>query len=187
MSLPALSPAALSAALLFSSEQGEHARSFLGLPMTVWQILNFVLFLGVLVYFVAKPMAAAFRKRQVDIEERRGQAEKQRADVDRLSAEIRARTAKLEREIEEIRRQAVSEGESARAELAARADEEAARAGRDAQEEIERRLAAAREELQRAAADLTASAAEGILSREITDADRERLLTESVEKMKATR
>ncbi len=48
-------------------------------------------------------------------------------------------------------------------------------------------MAAAREDLKRAAADLTASAAEGMLSREINDADRQRLLAESVEKMKASR
>jgi F-type H+-transporting ATPase subunit b len=178
---------ALPAALLFSTEEGEHASSFLGLPLTVWQVLNLVLFLAVLLYFVAKPMSAAFRKRQEEIEERRRQAEKQRGDVDRLSADIRERTAKLEREIEEIRKQGIVEGQAARAELAARADEEVARAGREAKDEIDRRVAAAREDLKRAAADLTASAAEGILSREINDADRQRLLAESVEKMKASR
>jgi F-type H+-transporting ATPase subunit b len=178
---------ALPAALLFSSEEEGHASSWLGLPITVWQALNLVLFIAVLVYFVAKPMSAAFRKRQEEIEERRRQAEKQKADVERLSAEIRERTAKLERDIEEIRKQGVVEGQVARAELAARADEEVVRVGRETKEEIERRMAAAREDLRRAAADLTASAAEGILSREINDSDRQRLLSESVEKLKASR
>jgi F-type H+-transporting ATPase subunit b len=177
----------LATARLLSSEEGGHAGAFLGLPLTLWQVLNLVLFLAVLIYFVAKPMSAAFRKRQDEIEERRRQAEKQRADVDRLSADIQERAAKLEREIEEIRKQGIIEGQAARAELAARADEEAARAGREAREEIDRRVAAAREQLRRTAADLTASAAEGILTREINDADRQRLLAESVEKMKAAR
>jgi F0F1-type ATP synthase membrane subunit b/b' len=107
--------------------------------------------------------------------------------VERLSADIRERTAKLEREIEEIRKQGVVEGQAARAELAARADEEVARVGREAQDEIDRRMGAARERLRRAAADLTASSAEGILAREINDDDRRRLLSESVEQMKASR
>ena len=168
MTLSVLPSTALATALLFSSEEGEHASFFLGLPMTVWQIVNLVLFLAVLIYFVAKPMSAAFRKRQEEIEERRREAEKQKASVERLSADIRERTAKLEREIEEIRKQGIVEGQAARAELA-------------------RRVAAAREQLHRAAADLMAQSAEGILSREITDADRQRLLTESVEKLKASR
>lgn len=184
MSLPGLFSAALSAVLLFSSEEGEHASRFLGLPLWIWQILNLGLFLAVLVYFVAKPMAAAFRKRQLEIEERRVQAEKQRGQVQRLSAEIRERTAKLEREIEEIRAQAVKEGESARAELAARADEEAARAGRDAQEEIARRLAEAKAELRKTAAALTAERSTEILSRQITDEDRRRLLDDGVNRLK---
>jgi F0F1-type ATP synthase membrane subunit b/b' len=48
-------------------------------------------------------------------------------------------------------------------------------------------MGAARERLRRAAADLTASSAEGILAREINDDDRRRLLSESVEQMKASR
>jgi F0F1-type ATP synthase membrane subunit b/b' len=187
VSLLSLSSFALPAALLFSSEEGEHASSWLGLPITVWQAVNLILFLAVLVYFVAKPMSAAFRKRQDEIEERRREAEKQKAAVERLSADIRERTAKLEREIEEIRKQGVVEGQAERAELAARADEEVARVGRETTEEIGRRVAAAREDLKRAAADLTASTAETILAREINDADRQRLLTESVETLKASR
>ena len=187
MSLFAFSSTAHLAVLLFSSEEGEHAGSFLGLSNGVWQVLNLILFLAVLIFFVAKPMSAAFRRRQEEIEARRREAETQRGQVDRLSADIRERTAKLEREIEEIRKQGVVEGQAARAELAARADEEVARAGREAKEEIARRVAAAREELRRAAADLTAQAAEGILSREINDADRQRLLSESVETLKASR
>jgi F-type H+-transporting ATPase subunit b len=184
VSLPGLSSAALSGVLLFSSEEGEHASRFLGLPMWIWQILNLVLFFAVLIHFVAKPLATAFRKRQQEIEERRLQADKQRGEVQRLSEEIRERTAKLEREIEEIRRQGVAEGESARTELAARADEEAARAGKDAQEEIARRLAEAKVELRKTAAALTAERSAQILAREITDEDRRRLLDDGVNRLK---
>ena len=184
MSLFVLPSAAYPALLLLRSEEGEHGGSFLGLPLSVWQVINLVLFLAVLIYFVAKPMSAAFRRRQEEIEERRRQAEKQRADVDRLSAEIRERTARLELEIEEIRKQGIAEGESARAELAARADEEVARAGREAQEEIARRLAEAKTQLGQAAAALTAEKAAEILRREIRDEDRRRLLEDSVDRLK---
>lgn len=187
MSLSILPSAVFPAALLFSSEEGEHAGAFLGISLTVWQALNLVLFLAVLIYFVARPMSAAFRKRQDEIEARRKEMEKQRSHVEQLSSEIRQRTAKLEREIDEIRKQGITEGQAARAELAARADEEVARVGRAAKDEIDRRVAAAREDLQQAAADLTASTAEGILAREINDGDRQRLLSESVETLKASR
>ena len=156
MTLLALS-STLTTARLLSSEEGGHAGAFLGLPLSVWQVLNLVLFLAVLIYFVAKPMSAAFRKRQDEIEERRRQAEKQRADVDRLSADIRERTAKLEREIEEIRKAGRRSKGRPRGPSSPRGPtRKSARVGREAKDEIERRVAAAREELRRARAGLPA-------------------------------
>jgi F-type H+-transporting ATPase subunit b len=174
-------------AILIVSREGHEASKFLGLPLWIWQVLNLVLFLGVLFYFVAKPLSETFRKRQLEIEERRKEAEKQRASVDRLALDIRERTAKVESEIEEIRRQGRADGEDARKALAARADEEAERIRRDATEEIERRVAAAKSELRQAAADLTARSATEILSREITPADRERLHADGVARVKDAR
>jgi F-type H+-transporting ATPase subunit b len=172
------------AALRLSEEGAEHAEKFLGLPLWIWQTLNLVLFFGVLYYFVAKPLTEAFRKRQLEIEERRLQAEKQRQSVQRLAADIRERTAKVEREIEEIRKQGRVDGEEARTVLATRATEEAERIRKDATEEIDRRLSAAKSELRQSAADLTAAAATDILHREITPEDRQRMLAESVSRMK---
>jgi F-type H+-transporting ATPase subunit b len=182
---PAFLPGLLPAVLVLSAEEGEHAaEKFLGIPMTIWQLINLVLFIAVLVYFVARPLSRAFRKRQDEIEERRRQAEKQRADAQKLTSEIRERTAKIEREIEEIRRQGIVDGEAARAELSARAEQEAARAIEEAQEEIGRRLEEAKMELRRAAAGLTAERAKEILSREINDEDRRRLIDDSVDRLK---
>jgi F0F1-type ATP synthase membrane subunit b/b' len=183
----ALGRSVFPAVLLLSGEQAEHASRFLGIPLWIWQILNLVSFLAVLIYFVAKPMAAAFRKRQQEIEQRRQEAEKQRASVEKLSSELRERTRKIELEIAEIRKQGRADGEEARAALAARAGQEGERLRKDAAEEIERHLSAARAELHQAAADLTAASAQEILSREITTDDRQRLLTESVARMKETR
>ena len=187
MSLPSGGLSAAFSAVLVVSGEGHEAEKFLGLPLWIWQLLNLVLFLGVLLYLVARPLTAAFRKRQVEIEDRRKEAEKQRASVDRLAHDIRERTAKIEREIEEIRKQGRADGEDARKGLAARAEEEAERIRRDSTEEIERRVAAARSELKQAAADLTAKSATEILAREITPADRERLLADSVSRLKDAR
>jgi len=55
---------------------------------------------------------------------------------------------------------------------------------REAQEEIERRLAEAKAQLRRTAAELTARKAEEILGREITQDDRRRMVEESVENLR---
>jgi F-type H+-transporting ATPase subunit b len=177
-------PTLATAVLFLLEEEGHHAEKFLGIPLPIWQAVNLILFLAVLAYFVARPLAAGFRKRQLEIEERTREAEHRRSEVNRLTREIEERTVRLEREIEEIRKQGLSEGESARAELAQRADEEVARAGREAQDEIARRLAEAMSQLRRSAAELTAERAAEIVKREINDEDRRRLLDESLSHLK---
>jgi len=168
---------------LMAAETEEHAAAFLGLPLWIWQLANLVLFLGVLLYFVARPIAAMFRKRQLEVEERLREAKALRAEAARLEADVHARMARLDVEIAEIRARGVAEGEAERAALAERADREVERARREAEAEIGRRLAAAKLELKRTAADLTASTARELLSAQITDDDRRRLLEESVTRL----
>lgn len=169
--------------LLAASETEEHAAAFLGIPLWIWQVANLALFLGVLLYFVARPVAAMFRKRQLEVEERLREARTMRAEATRLEADVHERMARLDVEIEEIRARAVTEGEAERAALGERANHEVERARREAEAEIGRRLAAAKLELKRTAADLTASTARELLAAEITDDDRRRLLEESVTRL----
>jgi F-type H+-transporting ATPase subunit b len=167
-------------ALVSPAEGGE---SFLGLPMWIWQLANLVAFLGVLGYFVARPLAQAFARRQQAVEERIVEARKKREEAARLETDIHERMARLDRDFAEVRARGLAEGESARAALIRKADEEAERVRREAEQEIARRLAFAKEELRRAAADLTSSAALARLTSEITDADRRRLLDEAVSEL----
>jgi F-type H+-transporting ATPase subunit b len=168
---------------LLASETEEHAAAFLGIPLWIWQLANLALFLGVLLYFVARPIAAMFRRRQVEVEERLREAKALRAEAARLEADVHERMARLDVEIAEIRGRAIAEGEAERTALAERADREVERARREAEAEIGRRLTAAKLELQKTAADLTASTARELLSAQITDDDRRRLLEESVTRL----
>ena len=167
-------------AALASAAQAEHAETFLGLPMWIWQLVNLIGFLGVLVYFVARPLAQAFGRRQQAVEARILEARQRRQDAARLETEIHERLARLDQDIAEVKARGLAEGESARTALLQKADEEAERVKREAELEIARRLAFAREELRRTAADLTASAALQRLSSEVNDDDRRRLLDEAL-------
>ena len=168
---------------LAQQEAGEHAAAFLGLPLWLWQLVNLVLFLGVMLYFVARPLAAMFRKRQLEVEERLREAKALRAEATRLEAQVHERMVRLDQEIVEIRARGLAEGEAERAALSEKADLEVERVRREAEEEIGRRLAAAKQELRRVAADLTASAARELLAGEINEEDRRRLLEESVARL----
>ena len=169
--------------LAVAEEGAEHAQRFLGIPLWIWQLANLALFLGVLLYFVARPLAKAFRDRQIAVEERLAEARRQREEASRLETEIRDRMARLERELIDVRSRGESEGEAEKRALIERGAEESERVRREAQEEIARRLAEAKEELRRTAAELTATAAKDLLRREITEEDRRRLLDESVERL----
>lgn len=166
--------------LAFALLEAEGAAEFLGLPLWIWQLVNLAAFLAVLLYFVARPLAEAFRKRRQDVADRLRQAQERRAEAARLETEIHERLACLDRELEEIRARGVAEGETARASLLERAELESDRIRRDAEQDIERRLTAAKAQLRRAAADLTAAAARDLLAGEMTEADRRRLLDESL-------
>ena len=50
------------AILLLLQEEGHAAGKFLGIPLTVWQLLNLVLFLAVLIFLVAKPMVGTIEE-----------------------------------------------------------------------------------------------------------------------------
>ena len=172
-----------SLAVLLFAEPPEGAERFLGLPMWIWQVANLVAFLGVLGYFVARPLAQAFRRRQQAVEDRIVQSRKQREEAARLETEIHERMAQLDRDLAEVKARGLAEGEEARAALIQKADEEAQRVRREAEEEIARRLAFAKAELRRVASDLTAALATERLSAEITEEDRRRLLAEAVESL----
>jgi F-type H+-transporting ATPase subunit b len=175
-----VSPEGFSASLLTAAEE---AAGFLGLPMWIWQLANLAAFLGVLGYFVARPLAQAFRRRQDAVEERIRQARQRREEAARLESQIHERMAQLDRELADIHARGLAEGEAARASLIEKADEEVERVRREVEGEIGRRLAFAREELRRAAADLTAAAAMERLSAEVTEEDRRRLLEEALESL----
>jgi F-type H+-transporting ATPase subunit b len=168
---------------LLAQQAEEHASHFLGLPLWVWQLANLALFLGVLLYFVARPMAAMFRQRQLDVEKRLAEAKSLRDEAAQLGAQVKERMSRLDREIEEIRARGHAEGQTEQAALAERADREVERVRKEAEQEISRRLAAAKQELRKTAADLTAGVARDVVAAQITDDDRRRLLDESVARL----
>jgi F-type H+-transporting ATPase subunit b len=168
--------------LLFA-EGGESAAGPFGLSMTAWQLLNLVGFLGVLLYFVARPITNLFRQRQMDIVKRLEDAQKQRAQAVELEAEIHRRLADLEGQLEEIRVRGVAEGEAARAALIEQAERDAEAVVRNAEELISRRLDSAKDDLRRVAAQLTTQTASEIVSQAITEEDRRRLFAESLRRL----
>jgi F-type H+-transporting ATPase subunit b len=168
---------------LFGAEEAAAPERFLGIPVEIWKTANLVLFLGLLVYFLGKPFNRFFRKRREDLDELLDRAKTDREQALALAAEMRSRLSKLEAEVVAIRLRGAEEGEAEKAAQLAAAEKDAENLLRNAAEEIDRRLASAKQELAREASDLAVSRAKEILSQSITDEDRRRLLEDSVLKI----
>ncbi len=177
----------LASAPAWAAEGEEAAQKFLGLPVDLWKLVNLLLILGLLVYFLGKPFNTHFRKRREDLDDAIDRAGVEREKALALAAEMRSRLAELEKEIAQIRARGASEGESEKQAQIEAAAREAETLRRNAADEIERRLAAARKDLASAAAALAADRARDAVAGAITEEDRRRLLDESVADVAAGR
>lgn len=170
----------MASAPAWAAEEEEVAQKFLGLPVELWKLVNLLLILGLLVYFLGKPFNTHFRKRREDLDDAIDRASAEREKALALAAEMTARLASLEKEIGEIRRRGAGEGESEKRAQIEAAAKDAETLRKNAVDEIDRRLSAAKKDLARAAADLAADRARDVLAGAITEEDRRRLLDESV-------
>ena len=171
----------LASAPAWAAEEEEAAQKFLGLPVEIWKLVNLILILGLLVYLLGKPFNAHFRKRREELDEAIDRAGAERDKALALASEMTARLASLEKEIAEIRARGAAEGENEKRAQIEAAARESETLRRNAGDEIERRLAAAKKELARAAADLAADRARDVVAGAITEEDRRRLLDESIQ------
>jgi len=167
----------------WASEGG--AETFLGLPVVVWKTLNLLGFFGLLVYLLAKPMAAFFRTRREGIARQLEEAGKQRQEAERLTTEMGQKVASLQGEIASLQERLRREGEREREALTEQGETEAARFLAQIDQEASRRVEDARAQLAREAAGLAADLALELLAKELTPADRERIFNSTLERLKA--
>jgi F-type H+-transporting ATPase subunit b len=157
-----------------AAEEAE-AGGFLGVPMIVWKVANFLVFFGLLAYFLAKPMRGFLRTRREAIAHKLAEAERQKIEALRLQAETEARLAALSAEMQALRDRLAREGVREREELVKQGEGEAARIISQVEAETDRRVAAARQVLAADAAQLATELARELLARELTPEDRERI------------
>ena len=168
-----------------AEEGGAHPAGGVHIPWgdIVKQAINFLILVGVLVYFLRKPLASFLKDRSEMLRKSIDDAAKARAEAAEKLAAIETRTAKLSEEI---------------AGLNAKMDVEAAAEARKLQETVtveisriraqseftgEQEVKKAREELRREASILSAAAAEELVRKTLSPEDQERLFRENLEKI----
>ncbi len=151
----------------------------------IWQWINFVLLLSILIFVARKPIRGLMAARRYTIQQN---LEQSRTMLESAEAKFQEWTEKVER-LDEI----VLDMESAAAERAAKersqilvqAEATANRIKADARTVIEQELLRARAELRTEAATLAIDLAAKLIESKISSADQERLIGEFISKLEA--
>jgi len=142
--------------------------------------INFVLYIAVLVFFLAKPLKAFFAKRRDEIAARLESAEKLKRDAEAKYKEYEDKLKALEDEGARILEEARAEGEAEKQRLIESAKVAAARVTEDARRRVEAEVRAARIALRKEAVAEAVQAARQILEQQLTPADDQKLMQATV-------
>ena len=157
-----------------------------GLQDFLWPALNLAILIAALVYFSSKPLRAYFEQRRSEIQGELQSAADQLATAETTYEKWQRRMIDLEGELNEIRAMSRQRAEAERERIVEDARANAERIRRDATTAIELELRRAREILREEATQLAIELAGERLSREVTEADRDRLIDEFIDRIAST-
>lgn len=149
----------------------------------VAKIFNLLLFVGLLVYFLRRPILEAFRSRRESIRSELLRAQEERNAALAQLQEVEARLARLNGEVEQIRAQAQREAAEEGQRIERATEEEIRKLREQARREIENASKAARAGLREYAAEQSVRMAEEIIRRDMRPEDDERLVKGYVEEL----
>lgn len=151
-----------------------------GAPPVGWFILDFILFVVLIVYFAKKPVRAAFIARHERIKKAIHDACETHAQAKDRYEDYRGKLANVEAESAVHVERGKLDGAHERDQIVLAANEYAERLRTDAKAVIDQELAKAMARLQHQTATLLLQRTEQVLRTTLTDRDRERLLDEAI-------
>ena len=156
-----------------------------GGPGLLYPVLNLILLLAVLVYFGRKPILGFFAERRGKIQDDLKAAADMRREAEERYASWQRRLADLESELEAIRTTARERAESERDHIITDATTTAERIRSDATAAIDQELRRSRAVLREEAADLAVELAGNLLREQVSESDRERLVSEFIDRIES--
>jgi F-type H+-transporting ATPase subunit b len=148
------------------------------------QVVNFGILVGVLVYFLRKPVGAYLEERTEMLRKSIDEAARARASAAEKLLAIEIRMSKLSEEIAEMSRKMDAEAEEETRRMRDGAQAEIKRLHAQVQFAAEQEVKNARLELRKEAAELSARTAEEIVSKTITKGDQERMVRENIDRIR---
>jgi len=180
--LPALAMVALTAGLaLASGGEGDHA----GGQWTnfFFRLMNFVVLVAVLIIVLRKPLKSGLGARVEQIKSELEELEAKREEAKRAYALMEQRLADSAAEREQVLADFRAMGEKEKAAIVAGAEATAQRIKEQANFTIEQETAAAKADLRREVAEMSAALAEDLLKEKINPEDQTRLVDEYLAKV----
>ena len=148
------------------------------------KIVNFVILLGALIFFLRKPVLTMLGGKSDAVRGLLDDARRERTAAETKLAEARIQAAALEAEASRLKERAAADGRTETEKIRELAAREAARIRTLASQEVAVRLQAGIRELKEYTADLAAGLAEARMKERLTAADQVDLIDRSIERLK---
>jgi F-type H+-transporting ATPase subunit b len=173
----------LAPAVAIAAGGGGHADSGVILKDFLYRCLSFVLMVGLLAYFVTKPIRKGLKDRTAEIEKTLNDAQEAKEAAEAKHQEYSEKLAKATEEIAVISDSIRREGELERKKIIAAAEELAVKIEQEADSKASSVVAKARIELREEAASLAVELAEDMLKKQVSAEDQKRLVDEYMQKV----
>ncbi len=149
----------------------------------IYRVMNFAVLFIVLFFLLRKPMSQGLKQRTANIKAELEELEAKREEAKRQYAILEARLKEVEKEREAILEEFRAQGEREKEKIIQEARAMAERIKAQAQFTIEQETEAAKSELKREIAEMSAALAEDLLKQNINDDDQVRLVDEYLERV----
>lgn len=143
-----------------------------------YRVVAFLILVSVLVKLLKKPIANFLNSRREEIRRMLEELDTKTAEAQKRNAEYEAKLSSIEQETKKIVDELIAEGEAERRKIIEAAHRQADYIQQQAHIAIQQEVQAARESLKEEVADLSVSAAEDILRKNMRSEDQERLIRE---------
>jgi F-type H+-transporting ATPase subunit b len=153
----------------------------------IWTIVTFLVLVALLAKFAWRPLLEALEKRQQTIAKALDDAQKARLELERLQRESAEMMAAARVEAEAIVSRSRSDAAQLGEELKQKARADAAAIVKNAEKQIQMETARALQQIRSEAVDLSVTIASKILQRNVSKADNEGLIQETLKQVEARR
>jgi len=149
----------------------------------IWTILTFLVLLVLLAKFAWRPLLAALDSRQESIRKALDDARKAKQELEGIHAESAKLLAQARSEAAEILSRSRSDADRFREEMKDKARAEAANLVRNAERQIELETSRAMQQIRSEAVELSVTIASKLLQRNVSKADNERLIEDTLKQL----